>query len=286
MRHRLIVLTLAAALLATPLLAATTQPNASQRQKELINELIDAMHMDQIVMQSTDAMLEQMMKQFVSEDNEDGKWFADHFRELVRQQVDFKTLTRDLFLQVYPKYFTEDDLTQLVAFYRSPTGQKMLTTMPAVMRDSMQLSQSTLGAKMQEIVKQVMADAEKRKPWVRTMKDMRTIATAVEAYATDHDGTYPRAADFASLGTEIEEYVDDMPEKDVWGNAYAYVVSPDAKHYRIVSSGSDGNFEWDSRRIAEGKASAVRYSDRLEDDLVYADGEFLQLPKAAKPKKD
>ena len=29
---------------------------------------------------------------------------------------------------------------------------------------------------------------------------------------------------------------------------------------------------------------AVRYSDRLEDDLIIADGAFIQLPVQAKPK--
>lgn len=283
MRPRLIAFTLVAVLLATPLLAGTTQPNASQRQRALIDELIDAMHMDQLMMQTIDTMLEQVTKQFVTEENADGKWFAERYRELVRQKVDYKAFTRDLMLQVYPKHFTDADLEQLVTFYRSPLGQKMLTTMPALMRDSMQISQATLGAKMEEIAKQVSAEAELRKPWVRTMADMRKIATAVDAYSLDHDGAYPRAADVASLATLLKDYVEDMPEKDVWGNAYAYVISSDAKHYRIVSSGSDGNFDWDSRRIAE-KSSGIHYSDRAEDDLIYADGEFAQLPKAAKPK--
>lgn len=71
----------------------------------------------------------------------------------------------------------------------------------------------------------------------------------------------------------------------MWGNSYAYVVSSDAKHYRIISSGSDGNFEWDSRRIAEAKTPSLRYSERSEDDLIYADGSFVQVPKASQPKE-
>ena len=39
MRNRLIVLTLAALMFAVPLLAGATQPNASKRQQELINEM-------------------------------------------------------------------------------------------------------------------------------------------------------------------------------------------------------------------------------------------------------
>ena len=114
---------------------------------------------------------------------------------------------------------------------------------------------------------------------------MRTIATAVEAYATDYDETYP-AGDYAALEKVlVPTYIKTMPEKDMWGHPYAYVVSDDHKHYRIVSGGADTNFEWDSLRIvADAKDADVKYRDRLEDDLIYADGSFLQLPAQAKPK--
>lgn len=285
MRNRLTVLLFAVVLVALPLFAGTSQPNASKRQQELIDELVDVMHMDRLVMQSVDAMLEEMLKSLSADapDPVESKALADHFRELIRQQIDFKAFTRDVMTQTYPKYFNDEDLEQIVAFYRSPTGQKMLASMPALMRDGARLGQEGLGSKMESIVKQMLEEREKQRPWERTMRDLRTIATAVEAYASDNDDTYPRAADYATLVKDLED--DDLPQKDVWGNSYAYVVSADAKHYRVISSGSDGNFEWDSRRIADAKTPGLRYSERSEDDLIYADGSFVQLPKASKPKE-
>ena len=83
------------------------------------------------------------------------------------------------------------------------------------------------------------------------------------------------------------QYLAKFPAKDMWGNPYAYVVSEDRHHYRIISSGADSNFEWDSRRIVLPKAGQtmdVHYTDRLEDDLIYGDGQFMQLPQQSKPK--
>jgi hypothetical protein len=41
-------------------------------------------------------------------------------------------------IPVYQKHFTQGDVNALIAFYSSPTGQKILNDMPAIMSDSMQ----------------------------------------------------------------------------------------------------------------------------------------------------
>jgi hypothetical protein len=42
---------------------------------------------------------------------------------------------------VYAKYFTQDDIRGMLAFYESPLGKKMVQTMPAVAQDSMAVGQ-------------------------------------------------------------------------------------------------------------------------------------------------
>ena len=50
-----------------------------------------------------------------------------------------KTMTwenmRDDFKAIYAKYFTEEELTELLAFYKTDTGKKTLTAMPSLMRE-------------------------------------------------------------------------------------------------------------------------------------------------------
>jgi hypothetical protein len=57
---------------------------------------------------------------------------------------------RDIFIDIYIDVFTEDELNELIGFYQSPVGQKMLRKMPELMEKSMQKSQAIFQEKMPE----------------------------------------------------------------------------------------------------------------------------------------
>lgn len=42
-------------------------------------------------------------------------------------------------IPLYAKYYTEEDLDVLLTFYRTPTGRKVISTMPAILQESMQI---------------------------------------------------------------------------------------------------------------------------------------------------
>lgn len=44
----------------------------------------------------------------------------------------------DAMVPIYQKHFTKNDMDNLVAFYSSPTGQKLLNEMPSIMAELMQ----------------------------------------------------------------------------------------------------------------------------------------------------
>jgi hypothetical protein len=72
------------------------------------------------------------------------------------------------------------------------------------------------------------------------MSDLRSLATALEAYAVDHK-IYPAATTLSELLPMIQPiYIRKAPAVDAWGHAYVYVPSPDGKSYRLVSPGCDG----------------------------------------------
>jgi hypothetical protein len=291
-------LVLIAVLAGVALPLSATESNPSARQKELAERLITAMHLDRMGTSMIDAMYGEMERQFIAEaeakgndpdDVAEAKEMFAAFRERVRT-IDFIGLLRQEQARIYTKYFTEQDLADLCAFYEGPAGKKMIEVMPQLMSEGAKAGADKLGPKIQEVMTQVMEEGERKRPWRRTTADMRALATAVEAYQTDQDdNTYPAATDLAGLKTALKDITmsQKFPEKDMWGHPYEYIVSPDRHHYRIVSAGADGIFEWDSRKIDVAKEATtpeVRYRDRLEDDLIYADGIFLQLPVQAKPK--
>lgn len=49
---------------------------------------------------------------------------------------------------VYDKYFSEDELKELIAFYKGATGRKLIKVMPLIMEDSMKATESYFQEKM------------------------------------------------------------------------------------------------------------------------------------------
>lgn len=271
-------------LLACPIFA--TEPNPSPKQRELIEKMLVLMNAEASTHAVMDAMFSQMEQEIIgaSDDEAEARETFKLFRERA-MKIDFGKDLREAQIRLYAKYFTEKELADLVAFYTSETGKKMIATMPQLMRESLEIGAKQIGPKLAKLTVEVHEEMEKARPWRKTMADMRMIATAVEAYQTD-ENAYPAGDINAIEKVLVPTYIKKMPQKDMWGHAYAYAVSPDRQQYRIASAGADTNFEWDSLRIAPMKEGEdVKYRERLEDDLIYADGRFLQLPVQAKPKE-
>ena len=109
----------------------------------------------------------------------------------------------------------------------------------------------------------------------RTMADMRTIATALETYGTDHQGEeYPPGEYAASLAPHLQpKYVSVLPEVDGWSTGIRY--SPLPNHgYMIRSAGGDRIFEHDSPDEYTRGAT-----HNFDCDIVFANGEFVQYPE-------
>jgi hypothetical protein len=291
MRRRFLTIIILAA--AVPLFA--TEPNPSLRQRELVEKLLEVTNVNQASLAMMDAVFVQIEKQFVASAEARGNRPADiaESKELFSEfrqrssKIDLAGIMQEAYIRIYAKYFTEEELEALIAFYSTPAGKKSIEVMPDLAREGMEAGARELSPKIVQIMSEATHEQEKKRPWRRTMSDIRSLSTALEAYALDHDEVYP-TGDYASLKSALApDYLTEFPDKDIWGHPYAYVASADRKHYRLVSAGADSIFDWDSRRIApETEPAATRYRDRLEDDIIYADSTFVQLPAQAKPDEE
>jgi hypothetical protein len=280
-----------AILFAVALPARATEPDPSPRQRELIDRLLTLSDASRNLSADMDALFALIENEMVRSSGparaaEERERF-DAFRERARS-VDYARPMHEARVRVYAKYFTEAELADLVAFAETPTGRKSMQVMPQLVSEALDAGMESLTPQMRAIMDAVKEEQAKKRPWRKTMADISDLALAIENYSTDQkDGTYP-AGDFAALkialGNGKYEFLDPFPEKDMWGNPYAYVVSEDRHHYRIISSGADSKFEPDSRVVLVDQSLELRYSDRLEDDLIYGDGVWIQLPVQAKPK--
>lgn len=117
--------------------------------------------------------------------------------------------------------------------------------------------------------------AQHRSKQTRTMADIRSVATAAEAYATDNN-KYPEANSVAELSAALSPtYIRTLPPLDGWGTPMKYERLGDTG-YAIGSAGADKTFEQDSLSAYTSKP----ISD-FNSDLVFANGEFVQAPAGA-----
>ena len=57
-----------------------------------------------------------------------------------------------MFIDIYRKSFTQEELDGMLAFYKSPAGQAVIAKMPLVMQESTKLMQQRMGALMPKVI--------------------------------------------------------------------------------------------------------------------------------------
>jgi Bacterial type II secretion system protein G./Uncharacterized protein conserved in bacteria (DUF2059). len=223
--------------------------------------------------------LVQMQLQFMTvragQDEENSK-----IMQRVIDRIDSVKLAEEWYGGYLRDNFSNDELRQMADFYRTKAGQKSAVMMVGFGRNTFVTSSPYLG----ELIRAALEEVEKEKttaqPEMATLRDLRTIATCLEARATDTN-EYPTVLTVEELKPLLEPvYVRRLPLVDAWGTPYAYVS--DGRSYRVVSAGADRRFEPASRHLDPSEAPP-RPMDDLDADIIFQDGNFQQFPRKAMP---
>lgn len=113
--------------------------------------------MDQMMAQMTQSMAAMRPKNSTPGQNEE---FADYSQEFQKQFSARRQAFLDISAEGFNRHFTHEDIKQLIAFYNTPLGQKMLAVMPQMMMETTQAAMQ-LG---QEIAQGVATEMQKRQP--------------------------------------------------------------------------------------------------------------------------
>jgi hypothetical protein len=149
----------------------------------------------------------------------------------------------------FDRNMTEAQVSESVSFFASATGRQLLAGLHEL--TGVELAQ--LNAAMA------------RSKIKRTLADIRSLATALEARATD-ENSYPSVKTLAEVEKLVSPtYIRVMPRVDAWGHELFYTGGGD--HYRLVSAGPDGKFSEASRKMSAKSG--------FGDDIVYENGAFL-----------
>lgn len=135
-----------------------------------IQKYLEVTHSREMLTQMMDAMIKPMHQMTHEQYLKDKDNLPPDFEQQVNKMIDdsLKAFPWDEMLQamvpVYQKHFTRSDVNALIAFYTTPTGQKILREMPAITAEAMQammpLMQKQMEA-MQQRVQQEIAQMTK-----------------------------------------------------------------------------------------------------------------------------
>jgi hypothetical protein len=179
-----IVLTTSLLATASTTSVARAQEPSTDPKRALIHELVDVMQADQTSLKVADAFLKQLEAQYpkmLSDLASERSDLTPEQRDRVKQASArsftrfveiFKTKLGNVYASdeffekvyypVYSKYYTESELKDLIVFYRSPTGQKVLHVLPEFTGDVLKSTFDVLGPKLQEIVHETLKEELER----------------------------------------------------------------------------------------------------------------------------
>jgi hypothetical protein len=306
MSRRFVPIALAALFLALPLLAQSTTETRAERQ-QLVRELLKVIDSKRLTQSMLDLMFDRMLGASETMQPSDASIPKDKlekvqaqrkkaqeqmrvFRERLYARVDFATYDDQVYAPLFEKTYSAAELRELIAFFKTKAGQKTSALLPDISLGAFMKGSELLNKDATAVREELRAEEEARKPQEeKTMSDLRTVATALEARATDTND-YPKVASYSDLKPILSPtYIRNFPEKDGWGTAYRYSASTDGQHYRLVSAGSDHQFEGGSDMVAmfdEKSRPPVIHSPSLASDIIYQDGGFVQAPATAAERMD
>jgi hypothetical protein len=92
---------------------------------------------------------------------EDFRKSTRRFQERLMKKLDFDTMMDEIMMSVYGKYYTVEEIRDLVNFYKTPTGQKSIKLMTVTMGESMQLVQERLIPKIPLVIRELQEEDRK-----------------------------------------------------------------------------------------------------------------------------
>jgi hypothetical protein len=130
---------------------------SAQTKKDDIMELFELISPEQMI----DKIFENMIDVFKHHGNTQiSPEKQEEFESFLYDEV--KIMTDNLInvhmVKIYDKYFSDEEIKDLIKFYKSPTGQKMINTMPDIQKDIMTIMMNKHIPEFQEKIQEKMEE--------------------------------------------------------------------------------------------------------------------------------
>lgn len=87
--------------------------------------------------------------------------YQKQFVDKLIEKVDYNRMVEEISITVYDKYYSLEEINDLIAFYKTPTGQKTLKVMQPMMLESMRLTQERLTPKIMAVMDELKGEQQK-----------------------------------------------------------------------------------------------------------------------------
>lgn len=151
---------------------AQAAPADTLADKEDVQKLFAALHLSQMMQNVMTASMQQqkqitrdaLKKKMPSMTDEEFKRM-DTFIDEFAKGIDLNGMLDDM-IPVYQRHLTKQDVSAMLAFYNTSTGQKLLREQPAMMAEGMQATQPRMQKMMSDLMDKVeqMVREETKKP--------------------------------------------------------------------------------------------------------------------------
>lgn len=84
------------------------------------------------------------------------------FRERLPQRIDIGQVIEEISYSLYDKYFTEEEIRDLISFYKTSTGKKSLSILPQLFAESIRLAGEKLSPVLNRLVTEIVAEEKER----------------------------------------------------------------------------------------------------------------------------
>ena len=92
-------------------------------------------------------------------------------RERIFQKINYKQFIEETYYPLYDKFFTENEIRDLVNFYKTATGQKVIDTLPELFAESTKLTMDKLTPQIIKLLDEIVKEeTAKLSPPVSTKK--------------------------------------------------------------------------------------------------------------------
>lgn len=122
---------------------------------EAAMELLQTVKIEQVINQTIDILLQAEL-----EKNPSMKPYERVFKEFFERYIGWETL-RVEYVSIYTETYTEEELIEMNNFFSTPTGQKSITTGPALMLKGQQIGERQMMDNISELQYMIETEAER-----------------------------------------------------------------------------------------------------------------------------